>query len=152
MFIEYKVKFGQDGITVTQCIDVDAVTIGEDEVRGDQQAAELETGHANVAKENRLSRAAPLQRFVAIPAEGSGPGDSTRGSGPGDSTRGSGPGDSTRGSGPGDRTRGTGPGDRTRGTGQGDSAEPSGLGDSTRGAGQVIVLGPVIINCPRQHK
>ena len=125
MFIEYKVKFGQDGITVTQCIDIDAVTIGEDEVRGDQQAAELETGHANVAKENRLSRAAPLQSVAAAPVEGAGQGDNTRGAGQGDNTRGAGQGNNTRG---------------------------AGQGDNTRGSGRVIVLGPIIINCPPPPK
>jgi hypothetical protein len=101
-------------------------------MRGDPQTDEVQTRAVTVAKENRLSHAAPM-RPSAVPAEGAGPGDSTRGSGPGD------------------RTRGSGPGDRTRGTGQGDFAAHSGLGDSTRGTG-VFVFAPVIINCPPQHK
>ena len=117
MFIEYKVKFGQDGVTVTQCIDFDASTVDEDEIASTSQTVDSETSGATVAKEVRLSRAAPLHPLAAIPATGSGPGDSPRGSGPGDSPRGSGPGDSPRG---------------------------SGLGDSPRGSGRVIVLGPVM--------
>jgi hypothetical protein len=132
MFIEYKVKFGQDGVTVTQRIDFDASTVDQDEVASNPQTDDSETSAVTVAKENRLGHAAPLQPSVA-PPEGGGPGDRTRGSGPGD------------------RTRGSGPGDRTRGTGQGDSAPHSGLGDSTRGTG-VFVFAPVIINCPPQHK
>ena len=95
MFIEYKVKFGQDGITVTQRIDFDASTVDEDEVASNLQTDDSVTSGATVAKEVRLSRAAPLQHSAAH-GEGAGPGDSTRGSGPGDRTRGSGPGDRTR--------------------------------------------------------
>jgi hypothetical protein len=130
MLIEYKIKFQQDGITITQRIEPGAPDTQLDL-----------TAHAVVRKENHLNRVAPKPGGAAHDHTGSGAGEGIRGTGAGEGIRGTGAGEGIRGTGAGEGIRGTGAGEGIRGTGADDSIR----------AGRVVVLGPVIINFPSEH-
>lgn len=85
MFVEYKVRFGQDCITISQHIDPD------DSIGAQDAFADAESSDAAIVSENRLSRAAPASLPDAVSlSKGSGPGDRPRGTGPVDRPRGTG--------------------------------------------------------------
>jgi len=124
MLIEYKIKFQQDGITITQRIEPDAL----DGVAAKQQDS---TSNAALRKENHLSRVAP-KPGAAAGRSGSSAGGVITGDGAGEGISG-------------DRA-GEGAGEGISGDGAGEGIS----GDRASGsqAGRVVVLGPVIINCP----
>ena len=147
MQIEYKIRFEDGGVTITQAVEPSQSRASKSPAASARPGRQLASTLVETRQLDRLAVGRVQGRGGSPNDQGLGgsPNDQGLGGSPNDQGVGGGPSDQGRGGGPSDQGRGGGPNDPAGGRGGGSTISYGGHAAGGSGKVSAVVLGPLVI-------